>query len=65
MIVTPEQIEAEHDAALASLTESQRRAIHRLQQAKQHAVFNGRRPAENLKAIFEAEAQALLRQLAA
>jgi hypothetical protein len=65
MAVTPEQIEAEHNAALASLTDSQRRAIQRMQQAKQHAVFNGKKPTENLQAIFEAEAQTLTRQLAA
>jgi hypothetical protein len=65
MTVTPEQIEAEHNAALASLTESQRRAIQRLQQAKQHALFNGRKPADNLQSIFESEAQSLSRQLAA
>ncbi len=65
MAVTPEQIEAEHNAALASLSESQRRAIHRMQQAKQRAVFNGRKPTENLQSIFEAEAQTLSRQLAA
>ena len=56
MTVTPQEIEAEHKAALASLTEAQRRAILRLQQAKQRAHFNGRFPDENLKAIFEAEA---------
>ncbi|MGC1302431.1 MAG: hypothetical protein WA840_08655 [Caulobacteraceae bacterium] len=65
MTVTPEQIEAEHNAALASLTEGQRRAIHRMQQAKQHALFNGRLPTENLQAIFQAEAQSLSRKLAA
>src|SRR6201996_8343910 len=65
MAVTPEQIEAEHNAALASLTDSQRRAIQRMRQAKQHAVFNGKKPTENLLAIFEAEAQALSPQPAA
>jgi hypothetical protein len=65
MTVTPEQIEAEHVAALASLTESQRRAIHRLQQAKQRALFNGRMPMENLRAMFAAEAEDMQRQLAA
>ena len=57
MTITPEEIEAEHKAALASLTHSQRRAIQRLQQARQHAHFNGRFPDENLRLIFEAEAQ--------
>ncbi len=57
MTVTSEQIEQEHRAALASLTEPQRRAILRLQQAKQRANFNGRFPTDNLKLIFEAEAE--------
>jgi hypothetical protein len=65
MTVTPDQIEAEHNAALASLTDSQRRAIHRLQQAKQRALFNGRMPADNLKAMFAAEAEDIQRELAA
>ena len=65
MTVTPEQIEAEHNAALASLTDSQRRAIHRLQQAKQRAAFNGRMPVENLKVMFVAAADDIQRQLAA
>ena len=65
MTVTPEQIEAEHNAALASLTENQRRAIYRLQQAKQRAAFNGRMPGENLRAMFAAEAEDIQRQLAA
>lgn len=57
MTVTPEEIEAEHKAAMASLTEGQRRALQRLQQAKQRAHFNGRFPNENLQLIFEAEAE--------
>ncbi len=61
MTVTPEEIEAEHKAALASLTESQRRAIQRLQQAKQRAHFNGRFPDENLKMIFAAEAESRIK----
>ena len=61
MTVTPEEIEAEHKAALASLSESQRRAIQRLQQAKQRTHFNGRFPQENLKMIFEAEAESRMR----
>jgi hypothetical protein len=43
MTITFEQIEAEHNAALASLTTVQRRAI--------------RFPADNLKTIFAAEAE--------
>jgi len=65
MTITPEHIEAEHKAALASLTEAQRRAIQRLQQAKQRAHFNGRFPDENLKLIFEAEAETRMRRQAA
>ena len=65
MTITAEQIEQEHRAALASLTEPQRRAITRLQQAKQRANFNGRFPADNLKLIFEAEAEDRTRKLAA
>ncbi len=65
MTVTPEQVEAEHKAALASLTEAQRRAIQRLQQAKQRAHFNGRFPDENLKLIFTAEAESRTRDRAA
>jgi hypothetical protein len=57
MTITFEQIEAEHNAALASLTTVQRRAIHRMQQAKQQSHFNNRFPADNLKTIFAAEAE--------
>ena len=64
MTVTPEQIETEHKAALASLTENQRRALQRLQQAKQRAHFNGRFPDENLKMIFAAEAQSRMKAVA-
>jgi len=56
MTVTPDQIEAEHNAALASLTDVQRRAIQRMQQAKQQSHFNNRFPTDNLKSIFAAEA---------
>ena len=65
MTITAAEIEIEHRAALASLTESQRRALLRLQQAKQRAHFNGRFPADNLKLIFEAEAEDRTRTLAA
>jgi hypothetical protein len=54
--VTSADIRAEHNAALLSLTPEQRRAIQRLQQAKQRSHFNGRYPEENLQAIFEKEA---------
>ena len=65
MTVTPEDVALEHRAALASLTEPQRRAILRLQQAKQRANFNGRFPTDNLRLIFEAEAEDRSRQRAA
>jgi hypothetical protein len=55
-MLTPEDIEAEHNAALASLTVEQRRALDRLASARQRTNFNGRLPRENLRAIFEAEA---------
>ncbi len=58
VIVTPEDIEAEHKAALAALTPEQRRALDRLANARQRTNFNGRFPLENLKAIFAAEAEA-------
>jgi len=56
MTITPEDVEAEHNAALASLTDVQRRAIHRMQQAKQQSHFNNRFPTDNLKTMFETEA---------
>jgi len=65
MTVTAHEIEQEHRAALASLTESQRRAIARLQQARQRAHFNGRFPADNLQLIFEAEAEDRTKRFAA
>jgi len=65
MNVTADQVEAEHNAALASLTDVQRRAIHRMQQAKQQSHFNNRFPTDNLKAMFEAEAAVRSEQRAA
>jgi len=65
MTITPEQIEAEHNAALASLTDVQRRAIHRMQQAKQQSHFNNRFPTDNLKTIFATEAATRSEQRAA
>lgn len=55
--ITSADVQAEHKAALLSLSPEQRRAIQRLQQAKQRSHFNGRYPEENLQAIFEAEAK--------
>ncbi len=55
--ITSADVQAEHKAALLSLSPQQRRAIHRLQQAKQRSHFNGLYPEENLQAIFEDEAK--------
>jgi hypothetical protein len=65
MTITSEHIEAEHKAALASLTEAQRRAIQRLQEAKRLGPFNGRYPEENLQKIFQTEAETRMRRQAA
>ena len=65
IMVTPAEIEAEHEAALAALTPEQRRALERLANARQRTNFNGRFPQENLKAIFAAEAEARSRRTAA
>ena len=65
MTVTAQQVEAEHKAALASLTEAQRRAIQRMQKAKQRAHFNGRFLDENLQMVFAAEAETRMRDIAA
>ncbi len=62
--VTAADIEAEHRAALATLTPDQRRALDRLANARQRTNFNGRFPQENLQAIFAAEAQARTRAAA-
>lgn len=63
MTVTPEEIEAEHNAAMASLTPAQLRAIARLRNAKQATHFNGGHQNEALRAIFVREAQARAAQL--
>lgn len=55
-MTTPDDIRAEHDAALASLTSQQRRALDRLREACQQTNFNGRSPKENLLAMFQREA---------
>jgi hypothetical protein len=62
--LTAADIEAEHRAALATLTPDQRRALDRLANARQRTNFNGRFPQENLQAIFTAEAQARSRAAA-
>lgn len=58
MSVTPEAIRAEHEAAMASLTPAQLRAIDRLQRARQRSHFNHLWPTENLEVQFELEAHA-------
>jgi hypothetical protein len=57
MSITPEAIEAEHRAAVESLTRDQQRALSRVQRASQMAHFNHRRILENLQQVFEEEAQ--------
>jgi hypothetical protein len=63
--ITPAEVEAEHNAALAALTPAQRRALERLADARQRTNFNGRFPRENLQAIFTAEAESRSRRSAA
>jgi hypothetical protein len=53
--MSAEDLRREHDAALASLTPVQRRAIERLARARRMSTFNHRWPAENLQALFQAE----------
>ncbi len=64
MSITPEDIEAEHVAALASLTPAQHRALARLRNAKQATHFCGGTNAEALRAIFTREAAQRSEQLA-
>lgn len=56
-MVTANDIRAEHEAAVTALTAEQRRALGRLEHARQQCPFNNRGPNENLAAIFEAEAR--------
>ena len=65
LVISAADVEAEHQAALATLTPEQRRALERLANARQRTNFNGRFPQENLKAIFVAEAQSRSRAAAA
>jgi hypothetical protein len=53
---TAADIRREHEAALAALTQEQRRALDRLTRARQQSPFNQRWPSENLARLFEAEA---------
>lgn len=63
MTITPEEIEAEHAAAMASLTPAQLRALARLRNAKQATHFNGGHQNEALRAIFVREAEARTEQV--
>lgn len=58
MTITAEEIRAEHEAALASLSPDQQRAVDRLQRARQRSRFNHLWPTENLDVLFELEAHA-------
>ena len=58
MRFTSEDIRQEQDAALASLTPAQRRAIDRLARARRLSAFNHRRTEENLQTLFAVEAEA-------
>jgi hypothetical protein len=57
MSITTDTIEAEHRAAVESLTRDQQRALSRVQRASQMSHFNHRRIVENLQQVFEEEAQ--------
>jgi hypothetical protein len=56
MTITANDIRAEHEAAVATLTREQRRALSRLEEARRRQPFNNRSTCENLACIFEAEA---------
>ena len=64
MTITPEEIEAEHTAAMASLTPAQLRALARLRNAKQATHFSGGGAGDALRTIFAREAGARTAQLA-
>lgn len=64
-MITLEDIRSEHEAALASLTPQQRRALDRMREACQQTNFNGRSPKENLLSMFRREADARTERLAA
>jgi hypothetical protein len=56
VMITANDIKAEHEAAMAGFTPEQRRALSRLEQARRQQPFNNRSQNENLFSIFEAEA---------
>ena len=55
-MITANDIRAEHEAAVATLTPEQRRALSRLEEARRRRPFNNHTTYENLAVIFEAEA---------
>ena len=57
MTITSDDIETEHRVALEGLTADQVRALARVQRAVQISHFNHHRLVENLRKIFEEEAQ--------
>ena len=57
-MITVQDIRSEHEAALASLTPQQRRALDRVREACQQTNFNARSPKENLLSMFRREADA-------
>jgi hypothetical protein len=64
MTISSEDIQAEHDAAIASLTPAQLRALARLRNAKQATHFQGGHQSDALKAIFSREAEQRTLQIA-
>jgi hypothetical protein len=56
VLFTANDIKAEHEAAVATLTPAQRRALNRVEHARRRCPFNNRTTSENLIFIFEAEA---------
>ena len=64
MTISPEDIQTEHDAAIASLSPAQLRAIARLRNAKQATHFQGGHQSDALKAIFVREAEQRMLQIA-
>jgi hypothetical protein len=55
--MTAQDIAHEHEAALASLTPEQVKALARVRTARQRAALAGRSPSEMLKNLFVGEAQ--------
>ena len=64
MTITHQDIQAEHDAAIAALTPAQHRAIARLRNAKQATHFRGGTQADALQVLFAREAEQRTVQIA-